>query len=142
MRTKEELRDYHRKWSKDNREHLRKYHRDWDKKRSPESKLKRKIYAEEQRIKVKKERPWEVSYHNARTRCINSKHEHYKYYGGRGIKFLMTIEDFKRLWLRDKAYLMIKPTIDRKENNGNYTFENCRFIELVDNLKRKGEKNV
>jgi hypothetical protein len=138
LRNKAEIAKYQKRYREENKEHLRIYHQEYGRNRSEESKLKRKVYAGSHRVKVKIERPWEVSYHNARTRCNNPKHEHYKYYGGRGIKFLMAIEDFRKLWIRDKANQMRKPTIDRKENDGNYTFENCRFVELVDNLKRKG----
>ncbi len=74
--------------------------------------------------------PWLVSYFAAQYRCIGKKCSHYKKYGGRGIKFLATKEDFKKLWFRDKAHLMKKPSIDRIDSNGDYVFNNCRFIEL------------
>ncbi len=74
-----------------------------------------------------------------RQRCININHFAYKWYGERGIGFLITIEDIIRLWCRDKAYLMKSPTIDRKDNNGHYTFLNCRFIERSEN-SRKSQK--
>lgn len=94
------------------------------------------------KIWTKKHR-WCIHYSKAKGRCNNPKNTAYKYYGGRGIRFLMTKENFEYLWFRDKAYLMDKPSIDRKDNNGNYTLENCRFIEIVENIGRanRGENN-
>ena len=86
---------------------------------------------------------WYKHYQKAKTRCNNKNHINYKNYGGRGIKCLLTKEDIKYLWFRDKAYLLKRPSIDRKNNNGNYTLKNCRFIELSKNISRanKGVKN-
>ena len=88
--------------------------------------------------KRNKENPWLVSYYGAKGRCENRLDKRYKYYGGRGIKFLMTIEDFKTIWFRDKANLMKKPSIDRINNDGNYHLNNCRFIELRQNCAHRG----
>lgn len=84
---------------------------------------------------------------NIKSRCLNSKNPDYKYYGGRGIGFLITIEELIKLWFRDKAYNMKQPSIDRIDNDGHYTYENCRFIELSENTKksnidRKNRKKV
>ena len=85
-------------------------------------------------ILLRKRHPWYYSYSAARQRCTNKNNPRYYTYGARGIKFLMTPEDFKFLWFRDKAYLMKKPTIDREDINGNYEINNCRFIEHRENL--------
>lgn len=77
-----------------------------------------------------------------RQRCTNKNKDGYKYYGGRGIKCLITAEELKILWFRDKACLMKQPSIDRIDSNGNYEFENCRFIELKKNISRAFEKPV
>lgn len=83
-----------------------------------------------------KNHPWLPHYANARTRCTNPKSPSYYYYGNKKILFKMTTEDFKELWFRDKAFLMGKPSIDRKDNDGHYTKNNCRFIELSKNISR------
>jgi len=74
--------------------------------------------------------PWYRVYDNARQRCTNPKTRSYKNYGGRGIKFFMTRKEIKKLWFRDKAYLLKVPSIDREDNDGNYEYSNCQFIEL------------
>jgi len=79
------------------------------------------------------ERPWLKTLCNVRSRCLNKGHEYFK----RGIKNLLTAEDVKNLWIRDKAHLLAHPSIDRKEGSKDYTFDNCRFIELADNKRRE-----
>jgi len=48
---------------------------------------------------------------------------------------LLTMDEVNQLWFRDGADKMKRPSIDRKDNDGNYTFKNCRFIELSRNSK-------
>ncbi len=95
------------------------------------------------KIGCKTSTQWYKSYIKAKGRCNNPNNTAYKYYGGKGIKFLMTVEDFRYLWYRDKGYLLDRPSIDRKNSNGNYTLKNCRFIERIENnsLAHRGEKN-
>lgn len=81
--------------------------------------------------------PWKTRLYSIKQRCNNPKCKAYKWYGGRGIKCLITSEEIKELWFRDKAYKMKRPSIDRKENNKDYIFENCRFIELSKNSSRQ-----
>jgi len=75
-----------------------------------------------------------ITLSNIKQRCNNSKCPVYKYYGGRGIKCFITLEDLKILWDRDKASEMKSPSIDRIDNDGDYIFENCQFIERSDNI--------
>lgn len=78
-----------------------------------------------------------------RRRCEDKKSPFYKWYGGRGIKCLLKREDIEFLWNRDKADKLKRPSIDRIDNDGNYTLENCRFIELSENVKRSvNEKSL
>ena len=90
----------------------------------------------------KKRRPWKNTLYHVIDRCNNPKNIRYNCYGGRGIKCEITVEEIKELWFRDKAYLMEKPSIDRKDNDGDYTFKNCRFIELNKNIARAFEKQI
>ena len=79
-----------------------------------------------------KSHPWYRHYNNARERCKPNRS-----YGKRGIKFLMTIGGFEYLWKRDRADLMTHPSIDREDTAGNYSIENCRFVELEFNKSRR-----
>jgi len=89
---------------------------------------------------LKENFPWKIVFNSIKQRCNNSKNNRYKYYGGRGIKCLITAEELKELWYRDKAYLMEKPSIDRENNNKHYVYSNCRFIELGKNVAERNKR--
>lgn len=79
------------------------------------------------------DKPWLKHLYKATSRCNDPNVESYPAYGGRGIKILLTIEQMKYLWDRDKAHLLKEPSIDRIDSDGNYCLENCRFIEVLEN---------
>ena len=81
--------------------------------------------------------PWMRHGNSARRRCRDSKHIAFKRYGGRGIKYMLTQLQLKKLWFRDQAWKLVDPSIDRISNDGNYEVGNCHFIERSDN-SRKG----
>lgn len=81
--------------------------------------------------------PWRYKLASIKTRCTNKKEPVYKYYGGRGILCLLTESDLKNMWIRDQAFLMERPSIDRIDNDGNYEFSNCRFIESTENISKR-----
>ena len=95
----------------------------------------KKEYAKE----YAKRKPWVIIRGYISARCNDPSNTSYIRYGARGVKCLITSDELKMLWFRDKAYLMKRPSIDRKEN-GNYTFNNCRFIELSLNSINGGKK--
>lgn len=97
--------------------------------------------AEQQNRYIKKN-PWYVSFSCIRGRTQCKTHKAFPNYGGRGIKCLITCEEVKTIWYRDGADNMTKPSIDRIDNNGDYTFANCRFIELSDNIRRMRIREV
>jgi len=86
--------------------------------------------------------PWKRVFYGIKDRCENINDEAYHRYGGRGIECLITEKQIEYLWNRDKAYNMVKPTIDRKNNNLNYTIGNCEFIEHVINTGKDRRKPV
>jgi hypothetical protein len=79
---------------------------------------------------------WELIY----SRCHDSKHPSYQWYGKKGIKCLISRDDLKYLWFRDKAYKLKSPTVDRINSRQHYMLKNCRFIErsLNSKLSHKG----
>jgi len=89
-----------------------------------------------------KTHPWINVRNNAKQRCENKNHQSFKYYGGRGIKCFITEDEIEKLWFRDKAWLLVIPSLDRKDNNGDYTFDNCRFIEMSENSGKDKRKIV
>ena len=86
--------------------------------------------------------PWKKHLQWMRSRCNNPRTNGYERYGGRGIKSLITSEELKVLWFRDKANEMLRPSLDRKNSDLDYIFENCQFIEVKDNSKKLTNKPV
>jgi len=134
--------EYQKKYRKEHKEKISKYFKKNRKKLNELTKTYRKKnlkryrdYGKRAYIKTKNERPWVAAYFSAGSRCKYKNNKVYNFYGGRGIKFLMTMEDFKYLWFRDKAYLMEKPSIHREDSDGNYETSNCSYIEFVDNCR-------
>lgn len=76
-------------------------------------------------------KPWLAHYKRARNRKLFG----YKTYIHRD--FSITKDDVREIWFRDEAYNMQKPSIDRIMNNVGYVKNNIRFIELIENLRRK-----
>jgi len=80
--------------------------------------------------------PLYAVWQNMKGRCLNKNRRDYKYYGGREIKFCDEWESFKPFykWAIRSGY---DPSleIDRKNNDEDYTPENCRFVTRSENMK-------
>ena len=76
--------------------------------------------------------PWKKTYCSVWSRIHNKNSSYFK----RELCFKMSLSDFKELWFRDKAFLMKRPSIDRINGYLGYIKNNCRYIELKDNLLR------
>lgn len=85
-----------------------------------------------------------------KSRCHNSKVEYYPRYGGRGIKvcerwlkYSNFNEDLRKSYeLHVKKYGSINTTLDRVNNEGDYTPKNCRWAtqkEQANNRKAPRE---
>jgi len=82
--------------------------------------------------------PWVLTYCRIKTRCLyDVNHGYYK----RKISCDITGKEVKLLWFRDKAWLLNKPSIDRIDSTKGYSYDNCRFIELSVNLRRRWLEN-
>ena len=113
---REKVNKYHRKYRSENIEQMNKYHKEYERKR---------------RAAI----PWEKHFKNAKQRCTNPNNTGFHRYGGRGIRFLLSMNDIEYLYVRDEACNMERPSIDRIDNDSDYVFMNCRFIEMVENSK-------
>ena len=67
------------------------------------------------------------SWYNAKTRCYNAKIKAYSNYGGRGISMCASWRRSFTKFLSDMGKRPPHTSLDRKDNDGNYTPGNCRW---------------
>jgi len=112
--------------------YCKKYH---ERNKERENKRRREAYA---RIRI--EAPWLFHWKGANDRCAHPGNASYQYYGAKGIRMLLTKDQVKILWIRDRADQMKRPSIDRVDSKGDYHFGNCRFIELSENVSKANKE--
>ena len=83
-------------------------------------------------------------FHGMKQRCYNDKDESYKWYGAKNIKiydeWLKNPKSFEE-WALQNGY-KDNLTIDRINENKDYTPDNCRWITSVNNTKYKSTTSV
>lgn len=74
------------------------------------------------------------------SRCYTETTSHYNRYGGRGIT---VCNEWKRNYITFRDWALShgyseELELDRRDNNGNYTPENCRWITHAENMRNRG----
>ena len=82
------------------------------------------------------ESPTYISWSGAKKRCLNSSHDSWKYYGGRGIKVCKRWMKFEN-FLKDMGERPEGTSIDRVNNDGNYEHSNCKWSTAKEQQKNK-----
>ena len=75
-------------------------------------------------------------YRAMRSRCENEAYPAYKWYGGRGIKVCRRWKNFDN-FIEDMGMPKKGMTLDRIDNDGDYSKENCRWTSWEVQAKNK-----
>lgn len=120
-----------------------KKHKKEDNKRSRLHRINNPNYHKQKDIKHSKEQKITGlnTYFGIKTRCYNTKHKDYKYYGAKGIKCLLTKDEFIILWQNNICAICCKmvsednrsknpnaKTLDRINSDGHYEKNNIRIV--------------
>lgn len=82
-----------------------------------------------------------------RQRCINPEHISFKNYGARGIKVCKEWDDYAKFreWSLAHGYIegaTYRQTIDREDNDGDYSPSNCRWVSAKRNANNKRGNHI
>lgn len=77
-----------------------------------------------------------TSWHAMKQRCTNKNHKRYHNYGGRGITFDPRWARFNE-FLKDMGECPEGMTLDRRNNDGNYNKDNCRWLSNNDQQRNR-----
>lgn len=77
-----------------------------------------------------------------KARCLRPSHKAYPQYGGRGISVCPQWLNNFDVFLADMGPRPDKLDLDRKDNNGNYTPDNCRWVtRTINNRNKRSNRN-
>ncbi len=77
-----------------------------------------------------------------KSRCNNKGCTHYERYGGRGITYEKSWNDFNKFLEDMGPKLDPKMELDRIDNDGNYCKENCRWSTRKEQTRNRGGKRA
>lgn len=76
------------------------------------------------------------------TRCYNKNFHRYHRYGGRGITVCERWKKSFKNFLQDMGECPIGMSLDRINNNGNYTTSNCRWTDCLTQARNNGRTKL
>lgn len=96
---------------------------------------------EQAQAKGAEARLW-ICWSNMRQRCYNPNHKQYRNYGAREIKICDEWKDYPvfKKWALSNGYTN-GMTIDRRDNDKNYSPENCQWLTNSANAKKEHVHN-
>lgn len=91
-------------------------------------------------ILLHKHHPVYLAWCNMKTRCDNPNAAQYKYYGGRGITYTPEWKEFIGFYTDMFPSWQLGLELDRRDTNGNYNRDNCRWITHREQCNNRNER--
>ena len=87
--------------------------------------------------------PEYYSWRNMKTRCYNKNNPNFKYCGARGITVCSEwIDSFESFFEDMGTKPFPRAEIDRRDNDGNYNKDNCRWVTSAQNCQNKSNNKL